>query len=154
MTQLRPLTRESVRPLLDLQVLPAQSTFVGSNAVTMGQAHFEPGTEIYGIWDNDVAVGMMAIIDMSHPEQAHEDADSLYIWRFMIGANHQGHGHGNVALNFAIDLARKKQRTSVSLTSVDAEGCAIPFYERNGFRRTGKIIDGEAQLILHLTESL
>ena len=41
--------------------------------------------------------GLIALIDLGQPGQkleAHEDPDSIYIWRLMVAEHHQGKGHG------------------------------------------------------------
>ena len=37
---------------------------------------------------------------------------------------------------------------TVSLSYVQREGNAKPFYERMGFRETGKVTDGEMEMVL------
>ncbi|WP_421723405.1 GNAT family N-acetyltransferase [Bauldia sp.] len=153
MTDLRRLSRDTLPPLLDLAVRPDQTRFVAPNAETMAESMFEPSAELYGIWDGETPVGMIAVVDMSHPEQkleAGDDPESLFIWRLMVDAGHQKRGHGTAAVTFAFDLARKKRLKRVGVSSIDAEGCAVPFYEALGFRRTGRVIDREVELVYQL----
>ncbi len=141
---------DDVGPLHALRTTEAQESFVAPNGITFGQAPFEPGSEIYGIWDGDRAVGLIAIIDMVHPEaditDGH-DRDGIYVWRLMIAADAQRSGSGTAAMRFAIEMARGRGRAHVAVCCVDAPGSALPFYEKLGFRRTGKLVDGEVELV-------
>lgn len=153
MTDIRPLSRDTLMPLLKLKVREDQSDFVAPNVMTVAQATFEGGAEIYGLWDGETPVGMMAVIDTSNPEQIPDEGErqnTLFLWRMMLDAAHQKSGHGTAALDFAVDLARDKGLVDVTVSSVEAEGSAIPFYERYGFRRTGEVLDDEVVLSLPL----
>lgn len=152
MVEIRKLTRGDVRALEALAVAEAQAGFVSPNGVTFGQAMFEGGSEIYGMWSGEEALGLMALVDMAHPEAELDEGDDpngLYVWRLMVDADAQGRGAGRAAMAFAIDEARRRGRTYVCLSCVDEPGSALPFYEALGFRRTGKV-DGyeEHEMIL------
>lgn len=68
MTEFRLLTAQNVLPLIKLRVAQHQRDFVAPNAVTLAQSLFEPGTEIYGMWVKNTPLGLIAIVDMSHPD--------------------------------------------------------------------------------------
>ncbi|MCG7522625.1 GNAT family N-acetyltransferase [Ruegeria sp. Ofav3-42] len=70
----------------------------------MAQSIFEPESEIYGVWEQTAPVGLLAIVDMSHPDadlDECDDPDGIYIWRLMVDQAHQGRGYGRAALDFA-----------------------------------------------------
>ncbi|WP_299989866.1 GNAT family N-acetyltransferase [uncultured Ruegeria sp.] len=153
MPDFRPLTQETLRPLAALQVRDDQSTFVASNLMTMAQSLFENGSEIYGIWEDETPIGLLAIVDMSHPDadlDEDDDPDGIYIWRLMVDHAHQGKGHGRSALDFARALAMEKGRANLVISVVDEPGGALPIYERCGFSPTGRIVGGEVELIMAL----
>lgn len=81
---LREISRETLRPILQLAVAPEQRRFVEPNPVSISQAHFCPGSIIRGVYAGETPVGFMSL--QTRPE--------LYLWRFMIGAEHQGKGYG------------------------------------------------------------
>lgn len=150
MPVLKPLVKADIRALYRLRVRSDQETFVGPNGLTMAQAPFEPGSEIFGIWEGETAVGLLAIIDFSHPQadlQDGDDPNSLYIWRLLIDADHQKRGYGTLALNHAKKLMHDKGLPALYIAAVDKAGSAIPLYEREGFCRTGRIVEGETELI-------
>jgi len=142
-------TRDTLRSLLKIKVAPSQEGFVANNAVTMAQSIFEPGSEVFGLWDGEQAVGLIAIIDFAHPEQVNlptDDPAKLYVWRLMIADDVQRQGYGQQALAFAEDMARERDKVGVVLAAVDKEGTAVPFYQRNGYHLTGRVIEGEVEM--------
>ncbi|WP_299661684.1 N-acetyltransferase [uncultured Ruegeria sp.] len=154
MPDFRLLTRDTLRALAALSVHDEQTKFVASNLMTMAQSIFEPGSEIYGIWEDKTPVGLLAIVDMSHPDaelDEGDDPDGIYIWRLMVDQAHQGKGYGLAALQCAKAMAQKKGRSNLIISVVDEPGCALPLYERFGFGRTGRIVDGEVELVMLLT---
>ncbi|MEY1556306.1 GNAT family N-acetyltransferase [Yoonia sp. R2331] len=149
MTTVRKIDADTVVPLIDLAVRPDQTGFVAPNAVTIAQAMFDKAAEIYGIYDGDAPVGLMAFIDMSHPDAELEERDtpdSLYLWRFMVDQAHQKRGHGAAALGLFDQIARDRGRIKVVTSAVPGSGSAIPFYERAGYAKTGQIDEGEVVL--------
>ena len=68
MPEFRPLAKNHIRDLYRLEVRPDQTKFVAPNGVTMAQWPFEPGSMVFGIWEGETAVGLLAMIDFSHPE--------------------------------------------------------------------------------------
>lgn len=150
MPEMKLLVKNHVPTLYRLSVRDDQQNFVSPAGITMWQAPFEPGSEVFGIWEGDTAVGMIAIIDLSHPDAYlldGDDPDSLYVWRLLVDEDHQHQGHGTFALNFAKQMMHQRGRSSVSLTAVDEPGSAIPLYEREGFVRSGRIVEDEAELV-------
>ncbi len=155
MPDFRPLIRESLRPLATLSVHDEQATFVASNLMTMAQSMFEPGSEIYGIWEDETPVGLLAIVDMSHPDadlDEGDDPDGIYIWRLMVDQAYQGKGYGRSALEFASALTQQKGRANLVISVVDEPGSALPLYERFGFSPTGRIVDGEVEMLMTIRQ--
>lgn len=153
MPEFRPLDADAVLPLIRLDVAPEQKGFVAPNAVTMAQSIFEHGSEIYGIWEDGTPVGLLAIVDMSHPRAELDDGDNpdgIYVWRLMVSADRQRQGFGRAAMDFAVGIARERGRAHVALSAVDGPGTAIAFYEKIGFRKSGRIVDGEIELTRYL----
>ena len=147
---IRPVEFDDVGPLYAVRTTEAQQDFVAPNGITFGQAPFEPGSEIFGIWDGRTAVGLIAVIDMVHPDAditPGHDRDGIYVWRLLISADWQRKGAGTAAMQYAIDMARERGRAHVAVCCVEAPGSALPFYEKLGFQRTGKLVDSEVELV-------
>lgn len=153
MPEFRPFSRDTLRPLAGLKVRDGQTKFVASNLMTMAQSIFEPGAEIYGVWGQSTPVGLLAVVDMSHHEadlEEGDDPDGIYIWRLMVDQAHQGRGYGRAALEFAKSLACERGRSNLIVSVVDEPGGAMPLYTKFGFRPTGRIVDGEVELVMRL----
>ncbi len=153
MPEFHPFSSDTLRPLAGLKVRDEQTTFVASNLMTMAQSIFEPGSKIYGIWEKATPVGLLAVVDMYHPEadlDEGDDPDGIYIWRLMVDQAHQGRGHGRAALEFAKSIACERGRSKLVISVVDEPGGALPLYKKFGFRPTGRIVDGEVELIMGL----
>ena len=152
MLERREITRDHLRPLFRLKVTDAQQDQVAPNEFSLAEQAYEPASQAWGLWDGDILVGFMSMIDMSrypHREDA-DDPESAYIWRLLIGKEFQGKGYGRAAIEQAAEVAQGWGLSKLSLSFVDKEGGAGPFYEKCGFRRTGQIIDDELVMIRKL----
>lgn len=147
MLERRAVTRETLTPLLRVKTRPDQDHLVAPNAVTIAQAAYEPGGHVWGLWDGETAVGLLAMLD---PHEAilegGDDPDGAYIWRLLIGAEFQGKGYGRAAIGLALAQARSWNLPRVATSVVDSPDSNIGFYEHLGFRRTGTFVDGEIVL--------
>jgi diamine N-acetyltransferase len=157
MLERRPVLRDHVLPLIGLSVRPDQAGLVSDNATTLAQAAYETGSYVWGLWDGAAPVGLMAMI---HPGEypwddrasfePDTDREAAYLWRLMIGAEFQGKGYGDAALTAAIAQARAWGCPRLTAHVADEPHSNLGFYERVGFRKTGKIEDGEAVILLDL----
>ena len=151
MLECRSVKRDHLRALFRLDVYPAQSKLVAPNSATLAQVAYETGSEVWGLWDGDSPVGLLAMIDpVKHlwPEKG-DDLQAAYIWRLMIDKTHQRKGYGRAAIKLAIAQTKVWALPRVSLTVLEnSPGSALTFYEKQGFVKTGRVIDGETELIL------
>lgn len=148
MLERREITRHNLAPLLKMSLKPGQAHLVAPNPVTIAQAAYEPGSSVWGLWDGETAVGLIAMI---HPHEYPDledgdDPDGAYIWRLLIDAPHQGKGYGRAAIEQAIAQAKAWGLPRVAVSVVDSPDSNIGFYERLGFQRTGGMVDGEIVL--------
>jgi GNAT superfamily N-acetyltransferase len=79
-----------------------------------------------------------------------EPADQLYVWRIMVDARHQRKGYGAMTMRWVIDEARRLGVTSVGLSHQPKAGNAGPFYEKLGFRYTGRVDHDERLMVFDL----
>jgi diamine N-acetyltransferase len=150
----RPVLRDHVLPLIGLSVRAGQAGFVSSNAKTLAQAAYEPGAYVWGLWDQAVPVGLMAMI---HPGEARSADDPLrqqpddpaaaYLWRLMIGADFQGKGYGAAALAEAFAQTRAWGYSRLTAHVADEPHSNLGFYERFGFQNTGVVEDDEVVIV-------
>jgi diamine N-acetyltransferase len=141
---LREVTKENVRDVIDLDVSTEQSSYVAANAKSIAEAHFEPKAWFRAIAAGHVLVGFAMVY-------RDPGAGIFYVWRFMVDAQHQGHGYGRRAMELLLDEARADGASEVTLSVVPGEHSALDFYRRLGFVETGKIEHGELELRLSLS---
>ncbi|WP_342077473.1 GNAT family N-acetyltransferase [Yoonia sp. SS1-5] len=145
---LRPVTKADLGRLFDLKVAPEQRRFVAPNEITLAEAPFEQGSYVFAIWSDEAIVGLIALIDMTEHDdvQPEDEPDSIFIWRLLIGATHQGQGFGKAAIALACDWARARGRPRMSIEVVSTNADAIRLYEKLGFAATGVMYGDEAQM--------
>lgn len=152
MLALREITRDTVNALIRLKVKEWQQNLVASNAITLAQAAYEPGSYVWGLWVEERPVGLMALI---HPHESpglepEDDPDAAFIWRLMIAAEEQGKGYGLAAIEAAKAQAHAWGLPRLAATVVDSENSNMAFYEHLGFHQTGKIIDNELHILANV----
>ena len=145
MLEKRVVIRDHLWPLINLCVRPDQRDLVSSNMKTFAEAPFETGSCVWGLWVGTVPVGLMAMV---HPRECPfhkegDDCNAAYLWRLMIAADHQGQGHGRVAIGMALAVARNWGCLRLTASVSDVAHSNMGFYERLGFRWTGRFDDGE-----------
>lgn len=147
--EVRPVTSDDVLPLVKLKVLPEQEGFVAPNAVSLAQAAYKPPGRPFGLYADGQPVGFLLLWDARRDPE--DPADQLYVWRLMVDARYQGRGHGKAAIRWTIDEARRMGVASVGLSHVQGNPVGA-FYEKLGFRYTGKINEGEVEMVLPLKD--
>jgi N-acetyltransferase len=131
------------------------SRMVAPNGMSVAQSFLSKNAWVRAVYAGDTPVGLVMLFDPTlDPQAATKEGaalDSLYVWRLMIDFAHQGRGYGEQTLRLVIERARAMPGiNSVTLSYVMADGSAKPFYEKLGFRDTGKIEDGEMLMRLPL----
>jgi diamine N-acetyltransferase len=141
----RPARPEDRAILEALNVDPAQRHFVGSNRKTFRQWPDEPGAEVFGLWDGETAVGLMACIDMrDRPDRSSaNDPQTAYLWRLMVASEHQGKGFGRAALSLFERWAADRGLYRLEISVVPENTIARALYTSFGFRPTGRVVEGE-----------
>jgi histidinol dehydrogenase len=147
--EVRPVTDANVDDLIKLKTTPEQETFVASVSKSLAQAAYRPAGRPLGLYANGEPVGLLLLWDARRDPDIKDRADQIYIWRLMIDARYQRQGHGQAAMRWLIDEARRMGVASVGLSHVP-ENPVGPFYEWFGFRYTGKVNEGEHEMVLLL----
>jgi histidinol dehydrogenase len=147
--EVRPVTDANVDELIELKTTPEQERFVASVPKSLAQASVRPAGRPLGLYANGQAVGLLLLWDARRDPDLAERADQLYLWRLSIDARFQRQGHGQAAMRWLIEEARRLGVASLGLSHVP-ENPVGAFYERFGFRYTGKVNDGEHEMVLEL----
>lgn len=119
---------------------PDQRGFVARNPWSLAQAliEHEVAWPRAIVADGEVVGFLMMEIDLED-----EDGQCFYLWRLMVGAEHQGRGFGSQAVHAARDEVKARGGTELYTSWVEGEGGPGPFYMKLGFVPTGEIDDGE-----------
>jgi N-acetyltransferase len=152
------VTSDNVIALHRLNAGAVGSRMVAPNAMSVAQGMLSPNAWLRGVCVGDLSVGLVMLFDPTlSPENAKKEElpfDALYVWRLMIDFKHQGKGYGEQVLRAVIAMARERATFKrVTLSYVMEDGSAKPFYEKLGFRETGKIDDGEMEMALELSST-
>ncbi|MDP1692201.1 MAG: GNAT family N-acetyltransferase [Burkholderiaceae bacterium] len=146
--EVRPVRDADVDSLIALSITPEQARFVATNAKSLAQAAYKPAGRPMGLYSNGEPVGFLLLWDARRDPD--EPADQLYIWRLMIDARYQRQGHGQAAMRWLIGEARRMGVAQIALSHLP-ENPVGAFYEGFGFAYTGKVNDGEREMVLPLT---
>lgn len=126
---------------------------VATNGTSIAQGSYNTNAWFRAVMADSTSVGFVMLLDptldLEGAKAEGEALDSLYVWRLMIDFQHQGKGYGEQVMKLIIERAKSIPGiNSVSLSYVMRDGNAKPFYERMGFRETGKTESGEMEMIL------
>lgn len=142
--RLEPISPTNVKAVFDLEVAPGQERFVADNAWSLAEAVAEQATA----WpraihrddqgDDEVVGFLMLEIDPDDP-----DDQPYYLWRFMIGADHQRQGFGAAAIERGLDEVRRRGGSELYTSWVPGDDGPEGFYLGLGSDPTGAIDDGE-----------
>lgn len=144
---LEPISDGNVGAVFELKPAPGQERFVAPNPWSLAQAlaEYEISWPRAIVADGEVVGFLMLEIDPNE-----ENGRPFWLWRFMLGAEHQRKGYGRQALDLACAEVRRRGGTELYTSWVEGEGTPEPFYLAYGFEPTGEYDDGErvARLVL------
>jgi dienelactone hydrolase/ribosomal protein S18 acetylase RimI-like enzyme len=135
----------NVRAFAALAVRDDQRSFVKANALSVAEGLLAPNGWVRGITRADQPVGLV-VVRTDEPRPGEH-----YLWRLMVDAERQGQGIGSEALaQLRRHLAAEHRVDRLHVRFVRAPGDPRGFYERNGFRDTGRTYgrDGELELLV------
>jgi diamine N-acetyltransferase len=152
---LREITDDNRVAVLELAVSPTQTEYVASVQQSFDDAAAAPeGKPWYrAIYAGEHPVGFVMLSDGIAPADLVDGTllGPYYLWRLLIDAKEQRRGYASVALRLVVDYLRGRPDAEVLLTScVPGDETPIPFYEKQGFRATGVVHEGEHVLELTL----
>jgi RimJ/RimL family protein N-acetyltransferase len=147
------ISPDNINTIVRLNPGAVGERMVATNGVSIAQGSYNSNAWFRAVMAGDTAVGFVMLLDptldLEGAKAEGEALDSLYVWRLMIDFKHQGKGYGEQVMNLIIERAKSIPGiNSVSLSYVMREGNAKPFYERFGFRDTGKTESGEMEMML------
>lgn len=144
---LKKITRRNLGAVLKLKVKPKQEFLVATNAKSIAQAHFYRDAWYRAIYLDDTPIGFVLLVDRTLKyKRIKLKKPTLYVWRFMIDGKYQGKGYGRRAVELVINhLKTRPNAKEITLHHEQTQGNAGPFYEKLGFKLTGKILHNELE---------
>ena len=134
---LRPVTRQNVRAVCELELSEGQRQLVAPAAYTVAEGHYEPGALLRAIYAGDRPVGVLLV---------EVESGTPYLVRFMVGAGHQRAGIGRRAVELLLDELRARDWQVLETSHVPGADGPGDFWRRRGFRPTGRVLHGEPVL--------
>ena len=149
---LKKITRSNLESILNLKVKPRQKRLIASNAKSIAEAHFSRGAWYRAIYLGNIPIGFVMIIDSTLKfKKILSNNPYMHLWRFMIDRRYQGKGYGKKALELVIEHVNSRPNAKeITLSHVPSEGNAGKFYEKLGFKYTGKTVQNELEMKLNL----
>ena len=144
---LKRITRRNLGAILRLKVKPKQEFLVATNAKSIAQAHFYREAWYRAIYLGDTPIGFVLLVDRTLKyKRIKQKNPTLYLWRLMIDGKYQGNGYGREAVELVIDhLKTRPNAKEITLHHEQTEGNAGEFYEKLGFKLTGKVEHNELE---------
>ena len=147
---LREITRDNIRAVLALEVSDRQKkVYPRSNGYSIAEGHYPPDDDpvwMRAIYAGEEPVGFLMTSEA--PEKG-----EYAIWRIMVDESHQGRGYGARAIDLLVERIKDSPDARTLYTShTKGDGDAGPFYRRMGFEYTGKVLDGDYEMKMDLTQ--
>jgi diamine N-acetyltransferase len=139
-------TREAVEALA---VRPDQGRFVSGVRESILEAAGEPNARAlyWATYDDETPVGFVMIAD----EVGSPDYIAHFLWKLLIDQRYQRRGFGTGTLDLIVEYFRNRGVSTMWTSVREGEGGPVTFYERYGFKRTGKFHDNEILLRLKIS---
>ena len=153
MPEIRPVTKDNWRELINLQVRDDQKGFVASNVKSIAESQFGFDEPEHGHWDfhpfgiyADEPVGfLMYGYNFGHPDQ------QAFIVRLMVDEKFQGKGYGRFGMQKMLEIFRADARIRAVGISYEPENdLARKLYASLGFVEPGEMLGEEVLAVLKL----
>ncbi|MDQ9948953.1 MULTISPECIES: GNAT family N-acetyltransferase [Acinetobacter] len=145
MISLKDLDRENWLLCAKLSLDDSQKDYVASNVYSIAESKVEEHYCPRVICFNDEVVGfLMYCVEIDPPDET-----LFWLFRFMIGKDHQAKGYGTLALQMAIDEMAAKGAKRIRTMYKSSNYVAGKLYKRKGFQETGEY-DECGDIILEL----
>lgn len=149
------ITNDTVVTITELAVSVPQQRYVASNAVSIAEAHFNPGGWFRAVYAGDAPVGFVMLFDPTVPGAIATDPvepTDMVLWRLMIDQRHQRQGLGRRTLDLVrahiVGLGRFRRLLTSYIPGPDGPK---DFYLSYGFTETGRLWDDGTEVEIALT---
>lgn len=146
--ELREIDEDNRGECLALRVSPAQAAYIAGNARSLAQAEEAPEiARPFAVYAGEKMVGFA----MFAFDEADNEGENYWLWRFMVDASQQGKGYGSAALVEIIRYFKENGADKITLSTKPDNVRALGLYHKFGFRENGRRNGEELVLYLPLT---
>jgi diamine N-acetyltransferase len=149
------LTAETLRTIIGLDVSASQRQYVASNAVSIAEAHVNPGAWFRAVYAGELPVGFVMLFNPTIPGAIASDPvepTDMVLWRLMIDRRYQRQGLGRRTLDVVRSHVAGMGRFRRLLTSyVPGPDGPEGFYLSYGFSKTGRLWDDGTEIEIALS---
>jgi diamine N-acetyltransferase len=128
------VTRANVRTVCDLELAESQRHLVAPAAFTVAEGNYDDAALLRAICLDGRPVGVL-LVEL--------ETGTPYLVRFMVDARHQRGGIGRAAVELLVGELRAAGWSVLETSFVPGEDGAGGFWDRCGFRSTGRLLHGE-----------
>jgi diamine N-acetyltransferase len=140
---LKEITADNLFDIIDLQITRPQERYVQPNAVSIAEAHFEPGGWFRGVYAGDCPVGFVMLFNPTIPGAVATDPvepTDMVLWRLMIDQRYQRQGLGCRTLDAVrAHIVSLGGFTRLLSSFVPGPDGPEKFYLSYGFTKTGRL---------------
>jgi histidinol dehydrogenase len=151
--EVRRVTGANVQELLQIETSKEQEQFVASVARSLAEAAYRADAWPLGLYVDGGPVGLMLLRDKRCELEVEDRKDEVYLWRLIIDARRQRRGYGQAAMRWLLSEALRMGVARIGLSHA-IKNPVGPFYERLGFRYTGKVDEWVREMVLPLDAAL
>lgn len=134
----RPVTRENVRAIYDLELADSQRRLVAPATYTVAEGNYQSGAILRAIHRDDRPVGLLLV---------EVETGTPYLVRFMVDAEHQRAGVGRRAVELLADEPRAGGWSVLETSHMPGADGPGGCWRRCGFEPTGRELRGEPVLV-------
>ena len=148
----REITKENIWDITKLSktLKPGQEKCVAPNVYSIAQGSVHSYAYYRGIFLEDTPVGFFMLSIPNRETAASGEDNEFFLWRFMIGGDHQHNHYGTEVLDHIVEYGKNLGHTTLGTSCQMGDISPYDFYIKYGFVDTGKVDDGEQVLELEL----
>lgn len=137
MLSLRPITKENLIPVTDLEMEDSQKGFVEDNLFSLAECYLYKEFIPKAIYDDEEVIGFVLYYFVEG------DPDFVFLHRIMVDKSKQGKGYGVKSLELCIEEFKKEFPSigCVELIHYPDNDRAAAVYEKAGFKLTGDRVE-------------
>lgn len=143
MLNLRPITKENLIPVTDLEMEDSQKGFVEDNLFSIAECYLYKEFIPKAIYDDEELIGFVLYYFVEGDPDVEGTPDYVFLHRIMVDKTKQGKGYGVGSLELCVEEFKKEFPSigCVELIHYPDNHRAAAVYEKAGFKLTGDRVE-------------